>query len=129
MKFSIFNTSFLLLAVLCLVSPSRAFAHAKLLKSSPEANSVVNKAPTETELHFSEDLEVVMCKLEVKNIKSGEVVSQDLPMNAAGDAASLKISLKPLKKEKADYEVSWKAVAKDAHKMPGHFKFTFDPKN
>jgi methionine-rich copper-binding protein CopC len=128
MKSSFFNTSFLLLVALCLVSPSRAFAHAKLLKSSPGANAIVNKAPAEIELHFSEDLEVVMCRLEVKNIKSGEVVSQDMPMNVAGDAASLKISLKPLKKEKADYEVSWKAVARDAHKMLGHFKFTFDPK-
>jgi methionine-rich copper-binding protein CopC len=129
MKFYFFKTSFLLLTALCFVSPSRAFAHAKLLKSTPAPNAVLKDAPADVELHFSEDLEVVMCKVEVKNVKTGEVVSQEMPMDLAGDPASLKISLKPLKKEKADYEVSWKAVAKDAHKMPGHFKFTYDPKN
>jgi methionine-rich copper-binding protein CopC len=125
---AISKTSFLLLITLFVVNPSRANAHAKLLKSFPVADSVINQAPSDVELHFTEDLEVVMCRLEVKNLKSGEVVSQARPVNLAGDPASLKISLKPFKKEKADFEVSWKAVSKDTHKMPGHFKFTYDPK-
>ncbi len=123
------NLALVVVASASLLTAHTAFAHAKLLKSSPSANEVVHAAPSEVSLHFSEELEVAMSKLEVKNSKTGEVVSQGAVSQNPDDKASLKIALKPLKKPKAVYEVTWKAVAKDAHKMPGHMSFTFDPKN
>jgi methionine-rich copper-binding protein CopC len=118
-----------LAGVLILVAPLSVLAHAKLKTSTPAANSVVQSAPKEVALHFSEELEIAMSKLEVKNLTTGEIVSEGALENAGDDKASLKVGLKSLKKQKSEFEVSWKAVAKDTHKMPGHFKFTFDPKN
>lgn len=118
-----------LLSVFTLISaPTVAFAHAHLASSSPAKDSVVHSAPTDVTLHFSEELEPSMCKLDVKNFKTGEVVSQGAIATNGEDKSSLKIALKSLGNEKADYEVSWKAVSKDSHKMPGKYKFTFDPK-
>lgn len=110
------------------LAPMAAFAHAHLISSSPARESIIQTAPNEVNLQFSEELEPAMCKVEVKNLKTGEIVSQGRPTMAGDDKSSLKISLKPLKNEKAEYEVSWKAVAKDSHRMPGKYKFTFDPK-
>jgi len=116
-------------SVFCLMTSQTAFAHAKLLKSSPAVNETVHVAPVEVTLHFSEDLELSMSKIEVKNSTTGQVVSDGAASQITGDAASMRVALKPLKKQKAIYDVVWKAVARDAHKMPGHMSFTFDPKN
>ena len=118
------------LPLLTLLGTESAFAHAKLLKSQPSANQVVTQAPSEVVLHFSEELEIPMCKVEVKNVATGEVVSDGAitMANDGKDESSMRIALKSLAKSKAVYDVSWKAVAKDAHKMPGHMQFIFDPK-
>lgn len=118
-----------LMAAVPLLTTQTASAHAKLLKSSPTANEIVTNAPTEVVLHFSEDLEISMSQVVVQDVTSQHVVSDEAITQESGDKASMKIALKQLPKLKATYEVSWKAVAKDAHKMPGHFKFTYSPKD
>ncbi len=120
-------TRLIVISILAL-TPLTALAHAHLMSSSPTKESIVHTAPSEVILHFSEELETVMCKLEVKDLKSCEVVSQKALGTGGDDRSTLKVSLKPLKNEKADYEVSWKAVSKDSHRMAGKYKFTFDPK-
>ena len=59
--------------------------------------------------------------------KTGETVCEGKVLPGASGKNGLERSLKPLKSEKADYEVNWKAVSKDAHKMQGSYKFTVDP--
>lgn len=113
--------SLLVLAV-TFTFPVLAFAHAHLTSSTPAKDSVLSVVPNEVVLHFNEDLEAAMCKITVKNLKSGAVISQ-VPVQQATDKRSLKVALKPEKDAAAEYEVSWRAVAEDAHSMPGTFKF------
>ena len=118
----------LLSALTLILAPTVAFAHAHMVSSAPSKDSVIHAAPTDVTVHFSEELEPSMCKLDVKNLKTGETVSQGAVTTDGEEKSSLKTSLKPFKNEQAEYEVSWKAVSKDSHKMPGKYKFTFDPK-
>jgi methionine-rich copper-binding protein CopC len=111
--------------VALLFFPLFAFAHAHLTSSNPAKNAVLHSAPKEIVLHFSEALELSMCKLQVKDLANGDVVSDGTPVEA-GDKSSMKIQLKSLKSAKSTYEVSWKAVAQDAHSMPGKFQFSTD---
>jgi methionine-rich copper-binding protein CopC len=115
-------------ASLLLAVPSLAFAHARLVKSSPAKDSVIHSAPSDVVLNFSEDLELAMCKAQVKDLKTGKVVSQGKLENSDGKKNSLKVELEPLKNEKAKYEVSWKAVSTDSHRMPGKFTFSYEPR-
>lgn len=121
------HRSISILASLLFAIPSMAFAHAHLVKSSPAKDSVVHSVPSDVVLNFSEDLELAMCKVQVKDLKTGKVVSQGKLENADGKKNSLKVELEPLKNEKAKYEVSWKAVSTDSHRMPGRFTFSYEP--
>lgn len=117
-----------LLAVAVLVS-GNAFAHAHLESSEPAKDAVVHAAPTEVTLHFTEELEASMSKLEVKNLDTGKVVSEGKPRYLNDDKSALQVSIKDPASitKKARFEVSWKAVSKDSHKMPGKYEFSFDP--
>ncbi|MBC7690246.1 MAG: copper resistance protein CopC [Methylotenera sp.] len=115
------------LAVLCLFLPALALAHAHVKKSDPAKDAVLSAAPKKVSIDFSEDLELAMSKLEVKNSKTGETVCEGKVIAGPSGKNGLERSLKPLKSEKATYEVNWKAVSKDAHKMQGSYKFSVDP--
>jgi len=112
-----------------ILGAGNAFAHAHLESSDPAKDSVVRTMPTTVNLHFSEQLEISMSKLEVKNLDTGKVVSEGKPTYLRDDKSALQIGIKDptLSGEKTRFEVSWKAVSKDSHKMPGKYEFTFDP--
>jgi methionine-rich copper-binding protein CopC len=114
---------------LSLAISGNAFAHAHLESSEPAKDASVNSLPSAVTLHFSEELESSMSKLEVKNLDTGKIVSTGKPAYANGDKSALQISIKDpaTVTKKSRFEVSWKAVSKDSHKMPGKYEFTFDP--
>jgi methionine-rich copper-binding protein CopC len=116
------------IAIMFSIYGARAFAHAHLQEAIPAQNSVVHQAPSEVRLKFSEDLETGLSKIEVKDVDSGILVSSGKSSNGGQDSNTLEVALKPLKKEKSKYRVTWKAVSKDSHKMQGAYEFTFDPK-
>ncbi len=103
-------------------------AHAHLVESQPAKDEVVVIAPTEVRAKFSEDLEFTMSKIEVQNVATHEVVSQNAKAGEK-DKKILITTLNPLKNEKASYQVSWKAVTKDSHTMKGTYIFIFNPSN
>ena len=107
--------------------PLSAFAHAHIKESTPAKDAIVHEAPHEVMIRFSEELESSMSKLEVKNLKTGEIVSEKT-VQGGNDKSSLRTSLKGLKNEKSKYQVLWKAVSKDSHSMKGSYEFTVDPK-
>jgi methionine-rich copper-binding protein CopC len=127
-NFNRFNLFSIFTALALAIAPVAAFAHAHLTSSSPAKGAIVHTAPNEVTLHFSEELEIAMCKVTVKDLKTGETVSEGAPKIDGSDKSSIKIALKPLKNENADYEVSWSAVSVDSHRMPGKYKFTFESK-
>jgi copper resistance protein C len=113
--------------ILILFQAGQAFAHAHLKSSDPVQNAVVTQAPSAITLKFSENLELAMSKLEVKEISSGDVVSTGKISDGGQDKSTMQVSLSPLKKQKSKYQVSWKAVSTDTHRSQGTFEFTYDP--
>ena len=121
---NIFATLTLVLTVL--LQANLVFAHTHVQESDPKKDSVVVVVPHTVNIKFSEALEQSMSKLEVKNLKTGEIVSEK-QLQSNGDKNSLQVSLKEIKNEKAKFQVSWKAVSSDSHSMKGSYEFTFDP--
>jgi methionine-rich copper-binding protein CopC len=101
---------------------STAHAHAHLKESSPKANVVLHAAPVEVQLIFSENLESSMSKIEVINAVTKESVIQGKLEYVGEKKNILRIELKKLTLS-GKYEVHWKAVSKDTHKMEGQYAF------
>jgi copper resistance protein C len=118
---------FMVLAV-SLLQTGQAFAHAHLKTSDPAQNAVVTQAPAQITLKFSEDLELSMSKLEVKDSTSGNVVSIGKVSDGGQGKSTIQVALNPLKKMKSKYQVNWKAVSSDTHRTQGTYEFTYDPK-
>ena len=102
-----------------------ASAHTHIQKTFPAKDSTVKAAPKEVSIHFSEDLETAVSNIEVKNLTTGEVVSEKT--EAGPNKSTLLTHLKNLKNEKTKFEVTWKAVSKDSHTMKGSYGFAVDP--
>lgn len=112
---------------LMLLHAGHAFAHAHLKSSDPAQNAVLAQTPTQVTLKFSENLELSLCKLEVKDNASGDVVSSEKISDGGQGKSTMQVSLKPLKKQKSNFTVTWKAVSTDTHRTQGTFKFTYAP--
>jgi methionine-rich copper-binding protein CopC len=115
--------TFKLLSVLgALFLGSTAHAHAHLKESTPKPNIVLHAAPTEVQLTFSENLESSMSKIEVINAVTKESVTQGKLEYVGEKKNTVRVELKKLTTS-AKYEVHWKAVSKDTHKMEGQYEF------
>lgn len=112
-------------AALCVVvailgTPVLLFAHARLLRSSPAANSTVATAPTELSLWYSEAPEIKFTSIQLAD-SAGNAI-------AVGPVASIpemgvRVPITgPLPAGK--YTVSWKTAASDGHASSGKFSFT-----
>lgn len=117
---------FLLLSILFLL-PTYGFGHAHLKTADPAKDSVLHTPPHNVVLTFSEDLELPMCKIEVTNQKTHDVVSTGSVANSDHKKNTLEVDLKTLAQETATYEVSWKAVGTDSHLMKGSYNFSVVP--
>lgn len=109
------------------LDPVRAFAHAHLESAEPGRNATIHQAPQRVILHYSEELEPAVCKVEVQDAGSGQVVSEGKPQASGPGARALEIALQALPNRKAVYEVRWKAVSRDSHRTQGSYRFTYDP--
>jgi len=119
---------FFLILTVSLLQAGQAFAHAHLKTSDPAQNAVVTQAPAQVTLKFSENLELSMSKLEVKDSTSGDVVSTGKLSDGGQGKSTMQVALNPLKKTRSKYQVNWKAVSTDTHRTQGTYEFTFDPK-
>ena len=108
--------------------PQLAFAHAHLKNANPKEKAVIFELPSQVVLKFSEELEPALCKIEVKDLGSGKSLSVG-ETEAVGESKDiLQVKLAPLEAKKAKFQVSWKVVSKDGHKMKGTYEFTLDQK-
>ena len=113
------------LAVLALLaSPATALAHAHLKAASPSPKSVLQSAPKEVAIDFTEDLEPKFSTIEVTDPTGARVDQGDVHVGA-DDARHLAVSLKPL--QPGTYSVKWRATATYTHKTEGKFTFTVAP--
>jgi methionine-rich copper-binding protein CopC len=120
------KTDFFKILALVFLFSSSTFAHSRIEETTPAKESTVKDFPKQVKIKFSEALETAMSKIEVKNLTTGEVISER-SVSPDNDKSILETSLKPQKAEKAKFEVSWKAVSKDSHTMKGTYDFTVDP--
>ena len=113
------------LALACLVlfglAVAPALAHALLMRSIPEANAVLDRAPAQVELFFSEAVDPTFSTIKVLDTNGQSVDNGDSQVDPV-DATHLTVSLRSL--PDGVYTVSWKALsASDGHVTLGSFPF------
>lgn len=115
------KTSSVLVAAALLSLTAIAQAHTHLKEATPADKSVVNTAPTNLVLKFSESAKVTALTLH----KDGEA---DQKLTASPDTASAQVTAALPKLSPGKYSVDWRVVSDDGHIMSGKLSFTFDPK-
>ena len=108
---------FLLLAFALMAQP--AFAHARLVKSMPEAGSRSSDVD-KVVLTFSEKLEPAFSGAQLMDEAEKPVTAL-----AAINGASITFTTPDLKPGR--YRVYWHSVGQDTHRMEGSFQFTVLP--
>jgi methionine-rich copper-binding protein CopC len=102
-----------------------AFAHAELQSSAPQKGAILQAAPPEVAIEFSEEVNPALSHIVVKDAAGKRVDKKDGHV-AADNAKHFSVDLEPL--AAGEYEVSWTSVAaEDGHKLSGKFKFTIAP--
>jgi copper transport protein len=100
-----------------------AFAHAKLLRSDPQANAKLKQAPKSVQLWFSEELEAQFSTIRVTDQNAKHVDKNNVSVSEGGK--KLQIDLDDL--APGTYTVEWKALSTDQHTMKGSFTFIVVP--
>ena len=110
----------LLALALLPVLAAPAFAHARLLKSSPSAGAKVD-SPAHITLRFSEALEPAF---------SGALLLDEDGRNVSGEPVKVNgtmMTMKPGVLPAGVYHVNWHSVGHDTHRLDGDFSFTVKP--
>lgn len=114
--------SFLLIILLLAVSVSIASAHANLVRSEPAANAILDKAPAQVRLWFSETPEPRFSQVQLFNRAGTQIDGVGLLRVDPSDAKLLSVTLPPL--AHGVYTVVWRALSSvDGHVTTGGFAF------
>ncbi|MEY3846040.1 MAG: hypothetical protein RJA66_307 [Actinomycetota bacterium] len=111
------------IAIAGVIPAQAAFAHAELVSSNPEANSVIGAAPEFVSLTFSDKLiqvegETASNQIEVVNSANERVDNADYQVT--GEV--LTVSLKPALADDT-YKVTYRVVSEDGHPIEGVLEF------
>ncbi|HEX7075308.1 MAG TPA: copper resistance CopC family protein [Hyphomicrobiaceae bacterium] len=109
--------SLICVAALLVMTSGVAYAHAELSGSMPADQAVLEAAPKELMLHFTEEV-----RLTTLSIRAPGGEKQDLGPLPASMGRDFTVAAPSL--EAGDYVVSWRALSEDTHVMTGEFKFT-----
>ena len=115
------KTSSILVTAALLALAATAQAHTHLKEATPADKSVVNAAPANVVLKFSEAAKVTALTLH----KDGEA---DQKLTASPATASEQVTAALPNLSPGKYSVDWRVVSDDGHIMSGKLSFTFDPK-
>lgn len=110
------------LLVLLLGGAGTASAHAALLHTDPEQNSVVATEPAAVTLTFSEGVTLDSDALRVLD-PAGKAVDTGNPGHADGKDDTATVGLRP-GLGNGTYTVAWRAVSADTHVVGGAFTFS-----
>ena len=94
-----------------------ALAHAHLKKAVPADGGMVDAAPSNVLLSFSEPARLTACW-----IQKGDGPKQKIEGLSTTPAADISVPLPKL--EPGSYVLSWKVVGDDTHIVPGQIHFT-----
>ena len=109
----------LLIAASLLLAPASAFAHAKLLRSQPEAGASLGAPPRLVELWFSTEVSPGFSTIEVTDAGGVRVDRGQVAHADAGKKAQVELGELP----PGSYDVVWKVVSADEHTIRGKFTF------
>lgn len=104
-----------------------AFAHPKLLSSTPEDNSTVS-APEKIELHFSENLSkqfsgASLMMTSMPGMNHASPMKMAAKVSGSDDPKTMVITpSQPL--TPGVYSIEWRAVSSDTHPITGKITFT-----
>ena len=107
-----------------LALPAAAWAHAALLRTSPVASKVLNAAPSQVTLTYSEPIEPRFAIVSVTDA-GGNLVTNGAPSRLPQDPDTLVIPLKPI--PEGWYLVYWRVISVDGHPVRGAFTFAIGP--
>ena len=117
---------FFALLATAIITPTAAFAHAGLVNANPSQNSSVTVMPSEISLTFTEDL-MVLGEKDVNSISLNlmdgpEVMLTDVKV----DGAVLSATVPTGEYESGIYEVFYKIVSADGHKLIDSYSFSLN---
>lgn len=115
---SVATRLYLLAAVLLLLTPASALAHAKLLRSQPRAGSTIDAPPKLVELWFTDELSPGFSTIEVTDARGGRVDRGEVT-HPEGKKAQVELG----ELQTGSYNVVWKVVSADQHTIRGKFTF------
>jgi copper transport protein len=111
----------LVVVLILLVAATPALAHALLLRSVPDANAALDRAPAQVDLYFSEALDSSFSKIIVLDSTGKKVDNGDSKVDNA-DPTLMTVSLPSL--PDGVYTVSWQALSStDGHVTTGTLPF------
>jgi methionine-rich copper-binding protein CopC len=109
------------LATVLIAAATLAFAHARLVRTSPAPDSILRAPPTQVSIWFTERLEQAFSNIEVADA-AGSRVDQGNPQV---DGKVMRVELRAL--QSGRYRVNWRAVSVDTHTSEGSFSFAVQP--
>jgi methionine-rich copper-binding protein CopC len=105
------------LVALSFLSIAAAQAHTQLSSSMPADDAVLEAAPEQVVLHFSEPV-----RLTALSVEGPGTEKQDL--GPLPSAASAEFTVAAPSLPEGRYDVSWRALSADTHVVSGQFTFT-----
>lgn len=118
-KKNILFSGFFLCAVWLL--PTSVFAHAIMVRSSPEQNAVLTDSPKQVDVWFNDKVGAEYKALAVIDSKGQRVDNKDLVQDIL-DAAHLYATVPNLPPD--TYTVRYRVVSLDTHIVTGKYQFT-----
>ena len=112
----------LALAISVAPAPGTAEAHANPAESDPVANSVLETAPDQVTIRFTEPLEPALSGIQVLDSRGTRVDRMDSAVDS-DDPRTMSVSVEPL--DDGTYTVAWRNVSTvDGHRVRGAFVFS-----
>jgi copper transport protein len=107
-----------------LAAPTPAWAHAALLRTTPEASGTVNGSPARVTLTYSEAVAPRFAIVSVTDA-DGRSETDGVPRAAPSDPTTLSVPLRHLRQ--GWYLVYWRVISADGHPVRGAFTFAVGP--
>ena len=109
-----------LAAIVAVIMPAAAFAHASLSRATPASGSTVETAPQEVRLYFTERFEAALSGATLVGPDGQTIATSAAEMDPQTPTA-LVLKLPPL--GPGHYTVKWHVVAVDSHRTEGVISF------
>ena len=113
-----------IVAAAALAAPASAWAHAALLRTTPSASAVLNGAPKEVAMTYSEAVEPRFAVVSITDA-AGRPVAAGPPDRSPANPDTLVTKLKPI--GEGWYLVYWRVISADGHPVRGAFTFALGP--